>query len=273
MKTVILTSRSPFFTFSPMKKAHLLAAAAAILFATSANAQTGNRETFRAVNACQGCRVEDPTIRPAIQSNQNNLPSLAAIDNCSVVEQGGSSTATRGNDNRAVVDQQGSGNRARLVQTEGDNNYGLQTQTGNGNQAQAIIYGSNNTTLQLQTGNRNKAGINVDQVLGTNTPRGTENGNENWAQQRQTGNDNNADIKTRGNQNIASQDQRGNDNSGSIFQRVNGSSAEQSQIGNLNTAVTMQGGTANVPSTLTGQRSCIEQGGNGNQALVMQNRQ
>ncbi len=72
--------------------------------------------------------------------------------------------------------------------------------------------------------------------------------------------------------NIASQDQNGLRNSGRIFQRVNGSAATQMQIGNDNTAVTLQGGTANAISTISGQRSCIEQGGNGNQALVMQNR-
>ena len=270
MKTVILTSRSPFFTFSPMKKAHLFAAAA-ILFASSAYAQTGTRETFRAVNACQDCDVTPPTIRPASQSNPNGVPTLAAIDNCSVVVQGGSGK-DQANDNRAVVDQQGSGNRAGLYQREGDRNYGLQAQTGNGNQALAVVWGSRNTTLQIQTGDRNKAGINVDQVVGTFTPGSTENGNNNWAQQRQRGLDNNADIKTFGDGNIASQDQQGNRNSGSIFQRVDGSIAGQSQIGNDNTAVTMQGGTANVTSTLTGQRSCIEQGGNFNQALVMQNR-
>ena len=271
MKTVILTSRSPFFTFSPMKKAHLLATAAAILFASSAYAQTGTRETFRTVNACQGCDVTPPTIRTVDQANPNGLPTLAAIDNCSVVVQGGSGK-DRGDDNRAVVDQQGSGNRAGLYQQEGNRNYGLQAQTGKNNQALAVVWGSQNTTLQIQTGNSNKAGINVDQVVGSFSPGGTQNGNDNLAQQRQRGDDNNADIKTFGNSNIASQDQLGNRNSGSIFQRVNGSIASQSQIGNNNTAVTMQGGTANVPSTLTGQRSCIEQGGNFNQALVMQNR-
>jgi hypothetical protein len=124
----------------------------------------------------------------------------------------------------------------------------------------------------LQRGLRNKAGINVDQVTGSHNPGGTENGNNNWAQQRQDGNDNNADIKTYGNSNITSQDQDGNRNSGRIFQRVNGSASTQSQIGNDNTAVTLQGGLANVPSSISGQRSCIEQGGDGNQALVMQNR-
>ena len=254
-----------------MKKAQLFATAAALLLASSAFAQTGTRETFRTVNACQGCDVTPPTTRKVDQSNPNDYPSPTAIDNCSVVVQGGAGK-DKGNNNRAVVDQQGSGNHAGLYQREGDRNYGLQVQIGNKNQAQAVVWGSRNTTLQLQTGDRNKAGINVDQVDGSYTPGATANGNDNWAQQRQTGDDNNADIKTYGNSNIASQDQVGNRNSGSIFQRVNGSIAEQSQIGNDNTAVTMQGGTANVASTLTGQRSCIEQGGNSNQALVMQNR-
>ena len=254
-----------------MKKAHLLATAAAILFASSAFAQTGTRATFRTVNACQGCDVTPPTIRTADQSNPNGSTVLAAIDNCSVVVQGGLGK-DKGDNNRAVVDQQGSGNRASLYQQEGDRNYGLQVQTGNGNQAKAVVWGSQNTTLQIQTGNSNKAGINVDQVTGSHSPGGTQNGNDNLAQQNQRGNLNNVDIKTYGNSNIASQDQQGNDNSGSIFQRVNGSSAEQSQIGNSNTAVTLQGGLANVPSSISGQRSCIEQGGNLNQALVMQNR-
>ena len=254
-----------------MKKAHLLATAAAILFASSAYAQTGTRQAFATVNACQGCDVTPPTIRSASQDNPNGLPTPAAIDNCSVVVQGGSGKDL-GSNNVAVVDQLGSGNRAGLYQREGDRNYGLQAQTGNNNQALAVVWGSRNTSLQIQTGNSNKSGINVDQVVGTFTPGATQNGNDNWAQQRQRGDDNNADIKTFGNSNYASQDQQGNRNSGSIFQRVNGSIAGQSQIGNDNTAVTMQGGTANVPSTLSGQRSCIEQGGNFNQALVMQNK-
>ncbi|NVO84745.1 hypothetical protein [Hymenobacter terrestris] len=261
-----------FSLFSPntMKKVQLLAAAA-VLFASSAYAQTGTRETFRAINACIGCEPAAAVTRPASQTNPNGTPTLAAIDNCSVVVQGGAGILA-GDDNRAVVDQSGSGNRAALFQREGNRNYGLQVQTGFANQATAVIWGDQNTTLQFQRGDRNKAGINVDQVDGSFTPRSTQNGNRNWAEQNQAGNDNNADIKTFGNDNYASQNQVGSRNSGSIFQRVNGSAATQSQIGSDNTAVTMQGGLANVPSTIFGQRSCIEQGGNSNQALVMQNR-
>ncbi|NVO30311.1 hypothetical protein [Hymenobacter lapidiphilus] len=253
-----------------MKKVQLLAAAA-VLFASSAYAQSGTRETFRAINACIGCEPAPAVVRPASQTNTNSTPALAAIDNCSVVVQGGTGLNS-GDNNRAVVDQSGTGNRAALFQREGNGNYGLQVQTGGSNQATAVIWGDNNTSLQFQSGDRNKAGINVDQVSGAAVPRSSQNGNRNWAEQNQAGNDNNADIKTFGNDNYASQNQVGSRNSGSIFQRVNGSAATQSQIGNDNTAVTLQGGLANVPSTISGQRSCIEQGGNSNQALVMQNR-
>ncbi|MBT2556811.1 hypothetical protein J7E24_03370 [Hymenobacter sp. ISL-91] len=253
-----------------MKKVQLLAAAA-VLFASSAYAQSGTRESFRAINACIGCEPLAPSIREASQTNPNGTPALAAIDNCSVVVQGGAGVTT-GSDNRAVVDQSGNGNRAALFQREGDRNYGLQVQTGNSNQATAVVWGNRNTSLQLQSGDRNRAGINVDQVEGSESPRGTQNGNDNWAEQNQAGNDNNADIRTYGNSNYASQNQVGSRNSGSIMQRVNGSAATQSQIGNDNTAVTMQGGLANVPSSISGQRSCIEQGGNSNQALVLQDR-
>lgn len=251
-----------------MKKVQLLAAAA-VLFASSAYAQTGTRDSFRAVNACQGCEPAAPVTRDVNQSNPNGTPALAAIDNCSVVIQGGSGI-NRGDNNRAVVDQSGSGNRASLSQLEGNNNYALQMQTGTGNQAQSVVYGNRNTTLQMQTGSNNRAGINVDQVIGLAFD--SRNGDDNLAQQRQNGDSNDADIKTYGDRNIASQDQNGSRNSGRIFQRVNGSAATQMQIGDGNTAVTLQGGTANAVSTISGQRSCIEQGGNGNQALVMQNR-
>ncbi|SDX33201.1 hypothetical protein [Hymenobacter psychrophilus] len=253
-----------------MKKVQLLAAAA-VLFASSAYAQSGTRETFRAINACIGCEPAAPMTSAASQTNPNGTPALAAIDNCSVVVQGGSGL-NRGDDNRAVVDQSGTGNRAALYQREGDRNYGLQVQTGASNQAQAVVWGDRNTTLQLQRGDRNKAGINVDQIDGQAVLRPVANGNRNWAEQNQAGNDNNADIKTYGNDNYASQNQVGNRNSGSIFQRVNGSAATQSQVGNDNIAVTQQGGLANVASSISGQRSCIEQGGDSNQALVMQNR-
>ena len=259
-----------------MKKAHLFATAAAILLASSAYAQTGPRETFRATNACQGCDIEAVGTRSVSQKNPNDFNQQTTIDNCSVVIQGGSGKDL-GSNNVAVVDQLGKGNRAGLYQREGDRNYGLQTQNGDNNRALAVVWGARNTTLQLQNGDRNKAGINVDLVDGSFTPGSTQNGNDNWAQQKQggknggAGDDNLADIKTYGNDNIASQDQQGNRNSGSIFQRVNKSIASQLQVGDDNTAVTMQGGTANVPSTVQYQRSCIEQGGNSNQALVMQN--
>ena len=259
-----------------MKKAHLFATAAAILFASSAYAQTGTRETFRPTNACQGCVIDDVSTRPVSQKNPNDFNQQTTIDNCSVVIQGGSGKDL-GSNNVAIVDQLGKGNRAGLYQREGDKNYGLQTQDGDNNRAKALVWGSNNTTLQLQKGNGNKAGINVDQVDGKYDPGSTQNGNNNWAQQKQggksggAGDENLADIKTYGNDNIASQDQQGNKNSGSIFQRVNKSVASQLQVGDDNTAVTTQGGMANVASTVQYQRSCIEQGGNGNQALVMQN--
>ena len=261
-----------------MKKAHLLAAAAAILFASSASAQTV-RPTFASVNACQGCDPTPPTIRTVDQNNPNDLPQTT-MDNCSVVKQEGTGTSFA-TGNRAVVDQEGTGNRAGLYQLQGTGNYGLQVQKGTENQAHALVWGSKNTSLQFQKGDRNKAGINVDQVVGQAPGPLNANGNENWAQQKQEGVrggdgfDNNADIKIYGDRNIASQDQQGNRNSGSIYQRVNTSIASQLQIGNDNAAQTFQGKPGpltSLPSPfITGQRSCIEQTGAFNQALVSQN--
>ena len=258
-----------------MKKAHLFATAAAILFASSAYAQTGTRETFRPTNACQGCVIDDVSTRPADRSNPNTftnpMPTDATIDNCSVVVQEGTSTSAA-TGNHADVEQLGKNNRAGLYQQQGTGNYGLQTQEGNGNRAKAIVWGNKNTTLQTQKGDRNKAGINVDQIVNqSNPPVANANGDRNWVQQNQAGDNNLADIKTYGNDNIDSQDQQGSRNSGSIFQRTNNSVASQSQIGNDNTAVTTQGGTLNQASSVKFQRSCIEQTGAFNQALVKQN--
>ena len=126
------------------------------------------------------------------------------------------------------------------------------------------------------------AGINVDLRVGFAPNALNANGDGNWAQQNQggktallTGDDNVADIKIYGNNNTASQDQQGNKNSAGIFQRVNTSIATQLQIGNSNEAQTFQGRSGPLgdsPSPfIAGQRSCIEQTGNFNQAVVTQN--
>ncbi|MBW3128767.1 hypothetical protein [Hymenobacter profundi] len=269
-----------------MKKIQLLLAGA-VLLAGAAHAQTGTRAEFRNVNDCIGCETISLNARPVNQSNPNpnySAPSLASIDNCSVVIQGQASGAPakdRGDNNVAVVDQSGTKNNAQLYQREGNRNYGLQVQTGTSNQAQTIVWGSQNTTIQLQNGSRNKAGINVDQVDGSYTPGGTENGNNNWAQQRQqgtgtgVGNDNIANLNQYGNNNLSSQDQQGNSNSGDVFQHTNYSTAVQQQTGDLNTAVTLQGKTLASGVIMSGdqyQRSSIQQGGNSNAAIVSQDR-
>jgi hypothetical protein len=249
-----------------MKKFNILAAA--LLFAGAANAQAPATRPagFRAVNDCIGCDAPSITRKTVNESNPHNY-SPTSIDNCSEVVQGGAGINI-GNDNRAVVDQEGMNNHAKLFQREGDRNYGKQTQTGEGNRAQAVVWGSDNTTLQSQVGKRNKATINVDEVNGQG-PGANVNGNNNWAQQNQDGDDNQAELDQYGDRNLASQDQRGNRNNGRIEQYTNHSTAVQIQVGSENNAHTIQG-SMSVSGSDNHQRSSIEQGGDRNQAIVRQ---
>ena len=247
-----------------MKKLHILVAA--LLVSGSAFAQ--GPQAFTAVNACVGCPAVTlteltPTALSNLELNPNTMPT-GAIDNCSIVQQGDGRVMD--DNNRAVVDQSGTGNMAVLRQQEGGSNYGRQDQSGTANRAAAQVWGSNNTTVQLQTGTGNVATINVDDVVGAG-PAAADNGDGNWAQQRQNGSANRAKIDQYGDFNVASQDQNGAGNYGQIRQESDRSQAEQLQVGDNNVAFTDQGRGRALDN---GQRSCIEQRGDGNSAIVRQ---
>ncbi|MBD2716345.1 hypothetical protein KBK19_14995 [Microvirga sp. STR05] len=247
-----------------MKKLHILVAA--LLVSGSAFAQ--GPQGFTAVNACVGCPAVTlteltPAALSSLELNPNSLPT-GAIDNCSIVQQGDG--LAMDDNNRAVVDQSGTGNSAVLRQQQGGSNYGRQDQNGTANRAATQVWGSNNTTLQLQNGTGNVATINVDDVVGSG-PGAAVNGDGNWAQQRQSGSANRAKIDQYGDFNIASQDQSGDGNYGVIRQESDRSQSEQLQIGNSNIASTDQGRGRALDN---GQRSCIEQRGDGNSAIVRQ---
>jgi hypothetical protein len=175
-----------------------------------------------------------------------SLGVLGAINEATILQEGGGNTGDKTFDNFASQNQEGLSNVASIRQQE----------QGNG------------TAVQIQIGEGNRATINQRNPWGAALP-----GNQSF--QTQEGNNNVAEAAiVNGPGNLSLQNQKGDDNYSRVVQGNGSNTAEHEQIGNFNYSFSTQNGRSDVfisqsgddniaTTTQTGARNFIDIAQNG----------